>query len=242
MINLDNFLYIYAHGHVKVTSISISCQLAQMDVQKARENYALYTVYKNTLVLLRNREFVVDETTPTYDQFLARFELMHTISRSSMSMVVQHVSGTPKLTTAILFMESPEKKSVSVSSVRDIHQHLIDSALTRCILIHQYALSSGARRELIQDGRRIEAMQEKNLLFNPTHHFSVPKIHVLGDQERETVMSKHHTTSSKALPRLDPNDPVCRYYGVRKGDIVGFERVCETAGTYMSYRVCARHD
>ena len=75
------------------------------------------------------------------------------------------------------------------------------------------------------------------LVINITHHHLVPKHTVLSDAERKELMKTFNITDTFVLPKMMSDDPVAKYFGMRKGDVCSIERLSETAGIYLSYRV-----
>lgn len=83
----------------------------------------------------------------------------------------------------------------------------------------------------------VEWFEARRLLYNVTKHVLVPRHKVLSQSEKTELLKEIKATENQ-LQTIEPNDPVAKYYGLREGDVVMIIRISETAGKYITYRIC----
>lgn len=79
---------------------------------------------------------------------------------------------------------------------------------------------------------RIETLQRDSYIINITHHKIQPKFELISQTEKEKVLILLKTEANK-LPRMHSTDPIARYYGLIRGQILKITR----ANEIITYRI-----
>lgn len=82
-----------------------------------------------------------------------------------------------------------------------------------------------------------ETFRTAELQYDITEHELVPKHVVLTDEEKKSLLKRYNLNESQ-LPRMLPQDMIARYFGLSRGNVVKIIRESETAGRYVTYRIC----
>lgn len=131
-----------------------------------------------------------------------------------------------------------EGDSIGIKNMRKFAQDLTAESMHTGILITSVNITPAALKIIpaVASETRIETFLEADLLVNITHHELVPK-HVLLSKEEKTALLQRYRLKDTQLPRIQVGDPVARYLGLRRGQVVKIIRKSETAGRYASYRL-----
>ncbi|KAI1059093.1 uncharacterized protein FIESC28_10449 [Fusarium coffeatum] len=138
-----------------------------------------------------------------------------------------------------IWVEFLADKTFGVSQIRQFASYVISNNYKTGIMVTHVPLSPAARKSLasVESLAKIECFLEDDLLVNITHHELVPK-HVLLSREEKMALLKRYRLKETQLPRILQKDPVARYLGLKRGQVVKIIRNSETAGRYASYRLC----
>lgn len=138
-----------------------------------------------------------------------------------------------------IWVEFLADNSVGIKQMRNFAQYLTGNNFHTGILVTNVNITPAALKIIpaVASETRIECFVEQDLLVNITHHELVPK-HVLLSKEERLALLQRYRLKDTQLPRIQLGDPVARYLGLRRGQVVKIIRKSETAGRYASYRLC----
>ncbi|KAH9252084.1 hypothetical protein BASA81_010066 [Batrachochytrium salamandrivorans] len=134
----------------------------------------------------------------------------------------------------VLFSDEPKVQSKDARGCMD---RMARSSATRAILVADEPLTTSVRAVLtLQPKVRIEPFLTAELIIDITEHELVPDHVVLTEDEKKLVLKRYNLNDSQ-LPRMPTSDPISRYFGLSRGNVVKIIRSSETAGRYVTYRI-----
>ncbi|KAI9633600.1 DNA-directed RNA polymerases ii 24 kda polypeptide [Dioszegia hungarica] len=203
-----------------------------------RELARLWRVSRTVHEMCKDRGYAVAEyeINETLDDFRDRYGGSGVPdSRGGMSFPCDHENAQGD---RIYVYFCPEK-NVSKAAMKTMYGALEKHSAKKGIIIYAEKLSSVARKTMqeMASEYHVEEFPEAELLVNITKHFLVPKHQIMAPSEKAELIKKYRLKETQ-LPRIMVTDPVAKYYGMRRGQVMKIERASETAGRYITYRIC----
>lgn len=186
--------------------------------------------------MLEDRGYIITarEKLENFAAFKELFEENEKL-RSRMTIITSHKNDA---NNKIIVYFVDEVKKTGVKPLRELTEKMDEKSIQRAILVTQNTLTPFAKDAIKEAAPRhiIENFLDTELLVNITKHELVPKHIPLTSDEKRNLLQRYKIKENK-LPRIQDVDPVCRYFGLSKGQVVKIIRPSETAGRYVTYRL-----
>lgn len=218
----------------EVTESSKHCVAKFIDTGSA-ETHRLYLGRRTVLEMLKDRGYGVDQS--DIDMSLAEFrtrfgevasqDLLHRL-RFSVSRL-----SRPSEKVLVVFGGTDEIRKQAMSTL--LFQLSHDSSRPRIMLVLQGKMNSHARKLADQSSFQIETFLITDLLVNITKHQLLPKHEILSAEEQQSLLKKLDVQPSQ-MPRMLETDPIVKYYGLEKGQILKITYDGPSTGAFVTYR------
>ncbi|XP_002740164.1 DNA-directed RNA polymerases I, II, and III subunit RPABC1 [Saccoglossus kowalevskii] len=203
------------------------------------ETYKLWRIRKTIMQLCHDRGYLVtqEELDQTLDQFKSQFGDKPSEGRprrNDLTVLVAH-NDDP---TDQMFIFFPEEPKIGIKTIKTYCQKMQEENITRATIVVQAGMTPSAKQSLVDMAPKyiLEQFLEAELLINLTEHELVPEHVVMTPEEKAELLARYRLKEHQ-LPRIQQGDPVARYFGLKRGQVVKIIRPSETAGKYISYRL-----
>lgn len=187
------------------------------------EKYKNYTMKELDIMKQNTSNKLTIEESP--------LDIMVTNEENGKHLYIKYLLGTkPRLNNILSFVNE-----FSETTLKDGDSLVI---ISRDKLTNDTPLDGVAENLLKTRNIFIQLFWIDQIVVNITEHSLVPEHQIISQIEKEQLLEKYNIKSFNNLPIILKNDPVAKYFGMRRGDVCKITRSSETSGIYISYRYC----
>ncbi|CAL1263980.1 unnamed protein product [Larinioides sclopetarius] len=137
-----------------------------------------------------------------------------------------------------MFIFFLDEEKVGIKEIRKLQQQMEQKNVFKAIMVMKNTMTSQGKQKVAEMAPKyiLECFRDLELIINITEHELVPE-HVLMKPEEQTELLNKYKMKERDLMRIQAEDPVARYYGLKRGEVIKIIRKSETAGRYITYRL-----
>jgi DNA-directed RNA polymerase I, II, and III subunit RPABC1 len=197
----------------------------------------LFRVWKTLNQMMTDRGYIVEEdfSKITYQEWLQKNN-----NKATLNGIYYKKSEINPEEVFRLYFEYIGESKLSAKEISIFFSKMKDAKADSGIIVISGQLTSQAKQKMIDINYelQVECFNISELMVNITEHSYVPK-HILLTKEEKKMLLKRYKIKEHQLPKILTTDPVAKYLGLKKGDVVKIIRDSETAGKYVTYRITA---
>ena len=126
---------------------------------------------------------------------------------------------------------------LGLKDVRQVEERMTEMRISHATVVLQGGVTPPAKAHVVDkmraQGYVVELFLLAELQFDLMEHHLVPKHRLLLPKEREAMFEKYGANN---LPRMLLTDPVSRYFGLKRGQVMEIERI-SASGFHKMYRI-----
>ena len=219
----------------------------------------LYKIRKTELQMMEARGYGVGKKDKeiTYEQFKSQFFTQYRLSNKQIPLL-NFFGSKINDDSSCIFVEYIAEEKLNVGHIEkfcnklkrgriqgEINENEMENedngnSIQNGIIILSGVMTPLAKQKLKETNDtkafHIEVFEDRELIVNITEHELVPEHKILSDEDKQTLLKKYRLKESQ-LPKILTTDPVARFLGLIKGQVVKITRASETAGRYVTYRI-----